>query len=175
MKFNAEFLPMKPMTYYLSGLPIIIGCCVGPFIADNVSAQGQVVMTGYILSTANSSAMPTAEIVAMDGESMPLAIKNNGKFWVCAPATETYILRFAQEGAAPKEVVVDPAKGCPNGTCKDRSLKFDVLLEEAREKSGSTAAGRIDLNSSNGKAHVRKHEGKVKFRKPLALGVVGDE
>jgi hypothetical protein len=157
-----------------NGLLIMAGCIVGMLAAGQVSAQGQVVMTGYILSTANSGSMPTAEIVAMDGETMPLAIKNNGKFWVCAPATETYILRFAQEGAAPKEVVVDAVQGCPNGTCKDRSLKFDVLLEAAKEKN-TAAAGRIDLNSSTGKVHVRKHEGTVKTRKPLALGVVGDE
>ena len=153
----------------------MIACILGLLVTSNASAQGQVVMTGYILSTANTEAMPTAEIVAMDGETMPLAIKNNGKFWVCAPATETYILRFAQEGAAPKEVVVDAAKGCAGGTCKDRSLKFDVLLESAKEKNAAAAAGRIDLNSSTGKAHVRRHEGKVRVKTPLALGVVGDE
>ncbi len=166
---------MRTTDHYLGALPILIGCIVGLLTTNEASSQGQVVMTGYILSSANSGAMPTAEIVAMNGETMPLAVKNNGKFWVCAPATETYILRFAQEGAAPKEVVVDAAKGCAGGTCKDRALKFDILLEEAREKNGNTAAGRIDLNSSSGKAHVRHHEGKVMVKTPLALGVVADE
>lgn len=123
-------------------------------------AQGQLVMTGKVLTAQATELRAYGEIVASDGERMPLDIRPNGRFWVCAPAAERYTLRFSQAGSISKEIVVDGHKAREAGKCRDRKLEFDVLLfaddgDQAMRFSGPV--GRVEFRSSVGDAYVSHH------------------
>ncbi len=134
--------------------------------------QGQLVMKGVVLNSMETSLRPYAEIIASNGEHMPLAIKPNGRFWVCAPANDRYILRFTQAGCVTKEVAVDARRSCVTGKCKDRSVEFDVVMDSAEGEEAmryTSPVGRIEFRSTNGSAHVSHHYELVPVSSLLAV------
>ncbi len=135
-------------------------------------AQDQLILTGKVLNAEATGQCAYGEIIAANGERMPLAIRPNGRFWVCAPANDRYTLRFSQPGSITKEIIVDGRKSCPNGSCQDRKVEFDVVLFA----DGGTEAmrfaepvGLIEFRSTKGSAHVKHHYELIPVSSLLAL------
>lgn len=130
------------------------------FAVTSSLAQGQLVMCGKVLTAEATELRAYAEIIASNGERMPLVVRPNGRFWVSAPANDRYTLRFTQAGTVAKEIIVDGRKACQTGTCRDRKVEFDVMLfadDTDQAMRFSAPVGRIEFRSSKGDAHVSHH------------------
>lgn len=135
-------------------------------------AQGQLVMTGKVLTAEATGLRAYGEIIASDGERMPLDIRPNGRFWVSAPTDDRYTLRFSQAGTITKEVVVDGRKACEAGNYRDRKVEFDVLLfADASDQAMrfSAPVGVIEFRSSKGDAKVSHHYEMIPVSSLMAL------
>jgi hypothetical protein len=135
-------------------------------------AQGQLVMTGKVLTAEATGFRAYGEIIASDGGRMPLAVRPNGRFWVCAPADDRYTLRFSQAGTITKEIIVDGRKACGTGKCRDRKVEFDVLLfADAGDQvmRFSAPVGTIEFLSTTGDAHVTHHYEMIPVSSLMAL------
>lgn len=135
-------------------------------------AQGQLILTGKVLTAEATGLCAIGEIISSDGERMPLTIRPNGRFWVCAPADDRYTLRFAQTGCMTKEVVVDGRKACQGGKQRDRKVEFDVVL--FADASGeamrfSAPVGVIELRPGTRDPHVAHHYGMIPVSSLTAL------
>ena len=101
-----------------------------------------------------------------------MAIRPNGKFWVCAPTNEVYTFRFTQIGSVTKEVVVDARQACTGSECNDRKVEFDVILhgmdgDEAMRFEGPV--GRIVLGDPATKPQVTHHYELLRVSSLMAL------
>ena len=135
-------------------------------------AQGQLVMTGKVLTAESTELRAYAEIIASDGERMPLVIRPNGRFWICAPADDRYTLRFSQAGMVTKEIVVDGHDACAARKGRDRKLEFDVMLFADRSDQAMRFAapvGIVRFRSAKGEAHVTHHYEMIPVSSLMAL------
>lgn len=135
-------------------------------------AQGQLVMKGRVLTAETTELRACAEIIADDGGHMPLVIRPNGRFWVCAPANDRYTLRFSQAGMVTKEIVVDGRKTGATGKSRDRKVSFDVMLfADRNDRSMRFAApvGVIEFRSTKGEPRVTQRYEMIPVSSLLAL------
>lgn len=134
-------------------------------------AQGNLVLKGVVMHPEENTARPYAEIIGSNGEHMSLEIRPNGKFWVCAPANDKYIIRFMQAGCVPKEVMVDARHATSASAHNDRKFEFDVVLtadDGEQAMRFNSPVGRVEFHSSTGRAHVAHHYEMVPVSQLLA-------
>ena len=134
-------------------------------------AQGRLILTGKVLTAEATELRAYGEIVSSDGGRMPLDIRPNGRFWVCAPANDRYTLLFSQAGTVAKEIIVDGRKACI-GRRHDRKVQFDVMLfADGNEEAMRFAApvGLIEFRSTKGDAHVTHHYEMIPVSSLMAL------
>ncbi|HQV52894.1 MAG: hypothetical protein IPI00_02155 [Flavobacteriales bacterium] len=119
---------MKTFSTSNSGhfFPMSILAALTLFSIGTIHAQDRLVVKGSFI-TQIADAHVHAVLIASDGTEMPIDLSRTGKYKVNAPASDTYVLRFAQSGCVTKEVLID-GRNANTKKFGERTIKFDMVL-----------------------------------------------
>jgi hypothetical protein len=110
----------------------------------------RLVITGNVIAFAGHG-IPTAMLIAGDGEEMPVVIGPKGRFWVNVPVGTEYRIVFTRSGCTSKAIHVCIPGAHPKSMAK--RIRFDVELF-AGDAPKVIAAGRISFAKGTGRMVV---------------------